>query len=1496
MRVSGRRLWAEVGAIASLIGLVVTLSAAAAVNGVSTNKVIIYPTAQDSIADLKAEGITNVRNYGSYWLAEATDSQVETLKQRHGSRAVRANYLNRIELSTATIDTTSGEPKIPAALRFHPSGGKDLQLVQFVGPVRPEWLKQIRDAGDARIVSYVPQNAYVVSMDAAAEKKIESLKAPNGPVQWVGPYHPYYKFNPALSQGTNTTLKVRVAIVDDSEAESTIGALEQFNLGKQPQVARGSGQQVVGLVVHPEDLANIAQLPNVLWIVPVWPTKTMDERADLLEASRTNQLPGHAPVPGFDNYMDFLTNQVGFSTTPEEYPVVDLADTIFPSYGSADFSVLGNPANESRDVGYMTLCNPSATYCDIHADWTTSTAVGANISETASNQDSAGFRLGLGVSPFGRFANTVIFTLQGSACTTCEGDFSPSGDWHDLPLNQYVVHRARISNNSWGDVPVVGGGGNAGEYDDLSRTFDDCVRDASLAGQLTNGQVGIELNQEMVIVCSAGNYGAYDIGSGGLVDEIVTPPATAKNVIAAGATENVRPAAETTGPCSILAPLTIGDADNSYAMAYFSSFGPTIDGRMKPEIVAPGTAIFALSEELADGEVISNAYGCVSGTSFAAPAVSGGIQLMWWYFQNRLQDEQGSFLLQPSPAMAKAYLCNAARYLPIANPQHPTAMDTLPSIAQGMGMMDLARMFDGVPRVIRDESTPRAIDTGLLTTNPVPQQTYFSRSGQSYEVDGQIFDPTLPFRVTVAWTDPPGNPGVLQQLVNDLDLQVTIGGQTYLGNRFSGQYSVPNTDSSVVGAGTPDSINNMESVFLPPGQTGTWSVVVRATDIAGNAVSNVPNSVVGQDFALVIYNAATANRSDAPTTNNVNDSCQAALQLAGPFPFSFTNMLSKGVYHKTIPSPSAGIGGVQEFFKIVNPSPPTPGTVFTVNTIGSGFDAVLSVWQAEALQQVVPARTECGDLQELVSDNNGANSSVSFTADGSNDYYIVVEPHNNGSGGMLVLNVNTSASLITLTPTSLAFADQVEGTVSAPMSVTYQNGNQIPVTVNTATITGADPADFTIVSGNCIGNQIQPGTNCTVTVAFAPQATGPRQANLEIFDTATGSPRIVPLSGNGTPPVPLICLGSSGQIQFPSTAVGLTSAVQNIVITNCGTEALIISNVFLLGAETNDFLVVPGCALRTPIAPGGNCSIAVEFTPTTRGLRQATLDVSHNASTVPITIALQGTGFVPTPAICVASAVNFSSVAAGATGVVQSLIITNCGTAPLVISNLTLTAGNTAEFLIDASTTCGSNPIQTGQTCAVNLRFAPTAGGQRSATLTIVSSNNVPEPQTVTLTGLGALSRPDVGIGKTFNNLKKFIGLGVINTTGVGQELSQNVHRGAKGGIKYYVTIENVGTAADSFTVQSTQIKGGAGWAVNYYLGARPSESVDVTRSALAGTFSTATMEAGAITSDTTMIRAELFANKTLVSKGTTATFALTFTSANDPTQQDTVWITGVAK
>ena len=187
------------------------------------------------------------------------------------------------------------------------------------------------------------------------------------------------------------------------------------------------------------------------------------------------------------------------------------------------------------------------------------------------------------------------------------------------------------------------------------------------------------------------------------------------------------------------------------------------------------------------------------------------------YFINRS-------LIPPSPAMTKAWLMNSARYMTGA-----TTSDTFWSPSQGMGELDLGMSFDGVPRVLRDQ---QAADT-------------FSASGQVRVFTGSIANTNIPFRVTLAWTDAPGSTAGASYN-NDLDLTVTVGGQTYLGNVFNGNHSVT--------GGAADSMNNVESVYCPAGISGPFTVTVTAANINSVGVPNGLNKLA-QDFALVVYNA-----------------------------------------------------------------------------------------------------------------------------------------------------------------------------------------------------------------------------------------------------------------------------------------------------------------------------------------------------------------------------------------------------------------------------------------------------------------------------------------------------------------------------------------------------------------------------------------------------------------------------------------------------------------
>jgi len=117
--------------------------------------------------------------------------------------------------------------------------------------------------------------------------------------------------------------------------------------------------------------------------------------------------------------------------------------------------------------------------------------------------------------------------------------------------------------------------------------------------------------------------------------------------------------------------------------------------------------------------------------------------------------------------------------------------------------------------------------------------------------------------------------------------------------------------------------------------------------------------------------------------------------------------------------------------------------------------------------------------------------------------------------GMLAAPAGAAAPAVTLTPTSLTYADQAIGTTSAAQSVTVANSGDAALFINSAATRGANPLDFTQVSDGCSGLTLAPGTSCSVSITFSPTASGTRSGTFIVTDNAGNSPQTVPLTGTG---------------------------------------------------------------------------------------------------------------------------------------------------------------------------------------------------------------------------------------------------------------------------------------------------------------------------------------------------------------------------------------------
>jgi len=232
-----------------------------------------------------------------------------------------------------------------------------------------------------------------------------------------------------------------------------------------------------------------------------------------------------------------------------------------------------------------------------------------------------------------------------------------------------------------------------------------------------------------------------------------------------------------------------------------------------------------------------------------------------------------------------------------------------------------------------------------------------------------------------------------------------------------------------------------------------------------------------------------------------------------------------------------------------------------------------------------------------------------------------------GGGGGGNSSPPPPAPVISLSPTSLTFGQQMTGTTSAAQSVWFGNAASSPATllVSSITIGGTNPGDFADTAP--CGSSILPSYTCDINVTFTPTAAGPRSASLIITDNASGSPQTVSLSGTGVAPATTISLSASS-LTFGQENMWATSAAQTVTLSNTGNGSLSISGISIVGpnfAQTN--------TCGSSVAAGANCSIGVVFSPIETGPVSALLTIADNASGSPQTVSLSGAGAPPvTPA------------------------------------------------------------------------------------------------------------------------------------------------------------------------------------------------------------------------------------------------------------------------
>ena len=360
-----------------------------------------------------------------------------------------------------------------------------------------------------------------------------------------------------------------------------------------------------------------------------------------------------------------------------------------------------------------------------------------------------------------------------------------------------------------------------------------------------------------------------------------------------------------------------------------------------------------------------------------------------------------------------------------------------------------------------------------------------------------------------------------------------------------------------------------------------------------------------------------------------------------------------------------------------------------------------------------------------------------------------------------------------VSPTSLAFGSQHVGTTSTAQTVTLRNTGNAALSITSLALTGTNGSNF--AETNTCGKSLAAGAHCTISVTFTPSASGNRTASLSITDNARGSPQRVSLSGTGTAAVVSL---SPTSLAFGSQAVGKTSTVHTVTLSNTGNAALSSTSLALTGTNASDFAQTNTCG--SSVAAGAHCTISVTFKPSASGSRTASVSITGNACGSPQRVSLSGTGKLtattgtaPVDGLSPTS-LAFGNQSVGATSTAQIATLSNTGNAALSITSLALTGSNASDFA--QTNTCGSS-VAAGSNCTISVTFKPAASGSRTASVSI-TDNASGSPQTVSLSGTGMA--PEDGLSPTslaFGNVS-------IGTTSTAQT----------------ATLSNSGNAAMSIT------------------------------------------------------------------------------------------------
>lgn len=355
--------------------------------------------------------------------------------------------------------------------------------------------------------------------------------------------------------------------------------------------------------------------------------------------------------------------------------------------------------------------------------------------------------------------------------------------------------------------------------------------------------------------------------------------------------------------------------------------------------------------------------------------------------------------------------------------------------------------------------------------------------------------------------------------------------------------------------------------------------------------------------------------------------------------------------------------------------------------------------------------TQTNTCQQPVAPNGTCSVTVYFTpaASGEQTASLVITDDASNSPQTIALAGSGASSTVSVSPTTLAFGNQVLNTPSAGQNVIVTNTGAENVTVNSISVSGSYSE-----TDNCAGTSLTPGQSCTITATFSPVVTGSVSGTITINDTASGSPHIVALTGSG-----LLAISLSANLTFPATNVGSTSAPQTMTLTNNQSQVL----TYTYGTSGDFSAVGNGTSpCNGTLNAQSKCTFAITFTPTINGAIKGALTI------VPTSGYLRTGGFTgtgqngsPAPLTFTPATLGFGNVPLN-TPIAKTVTVKNTGLAAITFTSIT---GSGSYVATPSGTTPCTGTLNGGKTCTITVTFTPLITGTIVGSVTVIDNASV---------------------------------------------------------------------------------------------------------------------------------------------------------------------------